>query len=91
MKKKPLPRLLSLIALGIFAAGTSVWIAAVGRIGWTQTSIVAMHLDEITGIDYPVRQAAFRPGVEVPLLASAMAATLAGIAFIARRRIEARA
>ena len=91
MKKKRLPLILSRIALGVFVAGTSIGIAAGARVGWTQTNIVAMHHDEITGIDYPVRQAAFRPGVEVPLLASATAATLAGIAGIARRRLKAHA
>ena len=86
MKKKPLPRLLGWIALGTFTAGSLVWIAGGARLGWTQTSVVAMQHDEITGIDYPVRQAAFRPGVEVPLLATATAVTFAGMGYVARRR-----
>jgi hypothetical protein len=90
MKKKLFLRLTGWMALGLFAIGFSVWIGAGARIGWTQTSVVAMHHDEITGIDYPVRQAAFRPGVEVPLLATATAATLAGIAYVTQRRREAR-
>jgi hypothetical protein len=50
-----------------------------------------MQHDQLTGIDYPVRAAAFRPGVEIPLLAAATALMLGGIAWVARRRVEARA
>ena len=73
------------------AAGLTVWVAAGARIGWTQTSVVTMQHDELTGIDYPVRAAAFRPGVEVPLLATATAAMLGGIAWVAGRREPVRA
>ena len=90
MKKNHLSRVLSWVALSVVAAGLSVWLAAGARVGWTQTSIVAMHQDEITGIDYPVRHAAFRAGVEIPLLATATAVTLAGVGYVARRRVEAR-
>jgi hypothetical protein len=44
-----------------------------------------MQHDEITGIDYPVRHAAFVAGLEVPLLAAVIAATLGGASFIRRR------
>lgn len=91
MKTNRPPRLLGCIALGLVLAGVSIWLVGGARVGWTQTSVVAMQHDEITGIDYPVRQATFRPGVEVPLLAFATAATLAGIGYVARRRSEAHA
>ena len=73
------------------ATGFSVWVAAGARIGWTQTSIVTMQHDQLTGIDYPVRAVAFRPGVEIPLLATATAAMLGGIAWATRRRAAVRA
>jgi len=91
MKTNRLSRILRWSALAVVAAGISVWVTAGARIGWTQTSIVTMQHDQLTGIDYPVRAAAFRPGVEVPLLATATAAMLGGIAWVARRRVAVRA
>jgi hypothetical protein len=69
-------------ALVVLLAGLGVWTAAGARVGWTQTSTVAMQRDEITGIDYPVRRAAFLPGVEVPLAATALAALLTALSLI---------
>jgi polyisoprenoid-binding protein YceI len=90
MKKDLFPRILSWMALGVFAAGSLVWIAGGARLGWTQTSVIVMQHDEITGIHYPVREPSFRPGVEVPLLAIATAAVLAGIGYVARGRSQSR-
>jgi hypothetical protein len=87
MKKKRISRLLGWLAVGVFTTGLMVWVGGGARLGWTQTSVVAMQHDEITGIDYPVRQSAFRPGVEVPLLATATAATFAGLGYFTRRRL----
>lgn len=69
--------MLRLVAFAILLAGVGTWAAAGARLGWTQTSIVTQQRDEITGIDYPVRQAAFRPGIEIPFLALAAAGALA--------------
>jgi hypothetical protein len=91
MKTNRLSRLLRRAALVVFLAGFSVWAAAGARIGWTQTSSITMQHDEITGIEYPVRVAAFRPGIEIPLLATATAATFAAMAWVARRRQVVRA
>lgn len=91
MKTNRFSRFLRWSALVVVAAGFTVWVAAGARIGWTQTSVVTMQHDELTGIDYPVRAAAFRPGVEIPLLATATAAMLGGIAWAAGRRATVRA
>jgi hypothetical protein len=91
MKTNRLSRIFRWSALAVAAVGFAVWVAAGARIGWTQTSIVTMQHDQLTGIEYPVRAAAFRPGIEIPLLASVTAAMLGGIAWIAHRRVEARA
>jgi hypothetical protein len=91
MKTNHLSRILRWSALAVMAAGFGVWSTAGARIGWTQTSVVTMQHDELTGIDYPVRAAAFRPGVEIPLLATATAAMLGGLAWAAGRRVTVRA
>lgn len=72
-------------ALVLFLAGLAVWAAGGARMGWTQTSTVAIQRDEITGIDYPVRRDAFLPGVEIPLAATAFAALLAALSLIRTR------
>jgi len=72
-------------ALALLVAGLGAWTATGAHFGWTQTSAVQMQRDEITGIDYPVRRAAFIAGVEVPLLATLTAAVLVGATFIPRR------
>lgn len=77
--------------MALFVAGIGIWFATGARIGWTQTSAVKIQRDEITGIDYPVRHPAFIAGVEVPLLAAAMAAAIAGVSAINRRSAVLRA
>ena len=91
MKSNRISRFLRWSALTVIATGFAVWVAAGAHIGWTQTSVVTIQHDELTGIDYPVRAAAFRPGVEVPLLATATAAMLGGIGWASRRRVAVRA
>jgi hypothetical protein len=91
MKTNRLSRVLRWTALTVVVLGFAVWAAGGGRVGWTQTSVVNIQRDEITGIDYPVRQPAFRPGVEIPVLATVTAAALAGMSWAARRRAMANA
>lgn len=86
MKTKPTFRILTGIAVGVLGVALLIWIAGGARIGWTQTSVVVMEHDALTGIDYPVRHAAFLPGVEFPLSGVAAAALLVGVAYITRRR-----
>lgn len=78
-------------AVALFILGIGVWVGTGARLGWTQTSAVTMHHDEITGIVYPVRQPAFIAGVEIPLLGGAIAAALAGAGMLYRRTSAARA
>lgn len=82
-------QLLRLAALGALSAGLGTWAATGARVGWTQTSVVALQRDEITGIDYPVRHAAFVAGVEVPALGAVTAAVLAGLSWLPARRATA--
>lgn len=73
-------------AAALLLAGVGTWAATGAHRGWTQTSTVTVQKDEITGIDYPVRHAAFIAGVEVPLGATAVAAVLAGFSLLPGRR-----
>jgi hypothetical protein len=79
------------VAIATVIAGIATWLATGARVGWTQTSTVRFLQDEITGIEYPVRENGFVAGVEVPLLATATAAVLAGLSFLPRRRATANA
>jgi ABC-type transporter Mla subunit MlaD len=78
-------RTLRVAAVALLLTGLGVWAATGARVGWTQTSAVTLHHDEITGIKYPVRHDTFIAGVEVPLLAAVAAAGLAALSLIPRR------
>lgn len=82
-------RSLRAAALAILIVGIGTWLVHGARLGWTQTSVVTVQRDDITGIEYPVRQAGFVAGVEVPLLAGAVAATFAAMSLLAQRRMAA--
>lgn len=81
-------RILRVGAMTLLLGGVAIWGTAGARLGWTQTSAVTTLRDEITGIDYPVRRAAFIPGVEIPFLAAAIAAVLAAASFLPRRALQ---
>ena len=89
MKNHRVSPLLRRAALVVAIAGLAFWASAGARIGWTQTSVVRVQRDEITGIDYPVRHPAFVAGIEVPLLSLAVAGVLAGLSFVSSRRAPA--
>jgi hypothetical protein len=78
-------KLLRIAALIVLLGAVGGWIASGARVGWTQTSITELKTDEITGIEYPVRQPAFVPGLEVPVAGVLLAAGLAGLSLLARR------
>lgn len=84
-----LPRFLRLLAVATSVAGAGIWLATGAHLGWTQTSAVTLQRDEITGIDYPVRRAAFIAGVEVPAAGFAAGMALATAAWVLRRRTAA--
>lgn len=76
------PCIIRSAALAVFGLGLIVWLFTGAHLGWTQTSKVSVQRDEITGIDYPVRQETFVAGVEVPLAAAGLAAALAGLSLL---------
>lgn len=89
----------SILSFGLRAAALTAFVIALGtwtgtgaHLGWTQTSIVKIQHDEITGIDYPVRHDAFVAGVELLAVGVAASAALAGMSFLPRlRRARVRA
>lgn len=89
MKTHRLSRWLKGMALAILVLGLAAWAIGGARLGWTQTSVVSVQRDEITGIDYPVRRDAFLPGVEFPLVGFAAAVVLLGLGWAAGRRSPA--
>ena len=79
-------------ALTAFAIALGTWAGTGAHLGWTQTSIVRVQHDEVTGIDYPVRQDAFVAGVEFLAVGVAASAALAGVSFLPQlRRVRVRA
>ena len=81
-----LSRTLRYSALTVLLAGLALWFSSGARLGWTQTSVVSLQRDEITGIEYPVRRDAFVAGVEVPLAALGAAGALAIASWVVARR-----
>lgn len=84
--KLSLVRVLRVSAFVVLVAGLGIWTLSGARLGWTQTSVVTLQRDEITGIDFPVRRAAFVAGIEVPLLATVLALGAGGLSLLAQRR-----
>ncbi|PTX95602.1 hypothetical protein [Opitutus sp. ER46] len=79
-------RSLRLAALVILLAGVATWFATGRHVGWTQTSRVTLRQDEVTGIEYPLREDTFVAGLEIPAGAAVAALVLAGASLLLRRR-----
>jgi hypothetical protein len=73
-------------ALALLVGGMGVWLATGAHLGFTQTSMVTMKRDEITGIDYPERRPGFVAGIEFPLGTAGAAIVLALLSLAADRR-----
>lgn len=78
------------VAAGLVLAGTfGTWIATGSHRGWTQTLSMELHVDEVTGLTYPVQKPGFVAGVEFPAGGAALAAILSGLSLVVRRRSSA--
>lgn len=86
MKTTRLTFTLRIAAAAILISALGTWLATGRHLGWTQTSVVTVQHDEVTGIEYPVRQPAFVAGVEVLALGAATAALLGGLSYFVQRR-----
>ncbi len=76
-------------AVATLVAVLALWAATGAHRGWTQTSKVVMQHDEITGIDFPVREKTFVAGVEVLAVGVAAAGAFAAASLVAQRRQRA--
>lgn len=78
--------ILRLLAVLLFLATATLWIAGGAHRGWTQTQVTELHLDPITGIEYPVYRDAFVPGIELLGAGLLGAALFGGASLIGSRR-----
>lgn len=86
MKPKSKVSRIAGLTAGLLLAGTlGLWASTGASLGWTKTSRVTMHHDDVTGIDYPVHQPAFVAGVEVLAIGVAAALAFAATAMATRR------
>ena len=77
---------LRLTAATALLAVLGLWAATGAHFGWTQTSKVVVQHDEITGIDFPVREKTFVAGIEVLAVGAGFAAALAAASLLTNRR-----
>jgi len=60
----------------------AVWFVLGAHLGWTKTSVSTQKIDEITGIEYPVFEDRFVPGVEFLAVGIGLALALASVTFL---------
>jgi hypothetical protein len=72
---------LRITALIFWMALMAWWAFAGMNTGWTKTSVSTMETDPITGIEYPVWNKQFIPGVDLLAAGTGCAAALLGLSF----------
>jgi len=78
-------RILRILALLVWLAGATIWVATGANRGWTKTSVPVKTLDTVTGIEGITYQDKFLPGVDFLGAALAGAGLLAGASFFFRK------
>ena len=78
-------RILRFLALLVWLAGATIWVATGANRGWTKTSVPVKTLDTVTGIEGITYQDKFLPGVDFLGAALAGAGLLAGASFFFRK------
>ena len=73
-------------ALALALGCVAFWWAGGAHRGWTQTTVTRWELDAVTGIDGPVTERKFVPGVEFPIAGFAGALALFGLSFVGRKK-----
>ena len=58
-------RVLRIIALCLTVASLAAWAALGANRGWTKTSIDHKQVDAVTGLEYPIRENRFLPGIDL--------------------------
>lgn len=72
--------------LALVVAVTLFWLAAGGDRGWTKTSVAVQKTDEVTGIEYPVIENRFVPGIDALALGSLAGLAIFAISFIPTKK-----
>jgi len=75
-------RALRIMAFCIAVSSLAGWAALGANRGWTKTSVDHQHLDLVTGLEYPVNENRFVPGIELLALSWISAAVLFGASLI---------
>lgn len=76
---------LRIVALTLALGAALWWVATGASQGWTKTSVERKVIDEITGIETPVYEKQFVPGVDFLGAALLGAGALAGASFLFRK------
>lgn len=72
----------------LLLVSVSFWLLKGANLGWTKTETTTLALDEITGLEYPVLQAVFIPGIDLLGAAVLVAAAAGGLSWILRRNAQ---
>jgi hypothetical protein len=75
-------RVLQFTAAIVLAITLAWWFFAGANAGWTKTSVATMKIDAITGIEYPVWEKRFVPGVDFIALGATISGLVLGIAYL---------
>jgi hypothetical protein len=79
-------KVLNIAALVVCVATVATWFATGAHLGWTQTTVIEMQHDDVTGIDYPVPHQKFVAGIEVLAIGTGASAGMATLAFLLTRK-----
>ena len=74
------------MALCIAVTSLAGWAALGANRGWTKTSIDHKHVDLVTGLEYPISENRFVPGIDLLALSWISAAVLFGVSLILLHR-----
>ncbi len=80
---RTLARLAATLVLG---AVLLTWFVLGADRGWTKTSVTTMQTDEITGLQFPVIENRFVPGVDFVAVGLGASLTLFALSFIPTKR-----
>jgi len=78
-------KLLCVAAAVVALAASVLWLATGANRGWTKTSVVRLHVDEVTGIEGRTYEKQFIPGVDFLGVSWLGAAALAGASRFVRK------
>lgn len=73
---------LRLIAAVCLVGVIAFWLALGADKGWTKTSVATQKTDEITGIEYPVFENRFVPGLDFLVAGCVGSILLAAVSFV---------